>query len=165
MKQLLLLIFLFGLLLSKTFAANNSFKIAPFNPHVDSLSITRILSLSPQEVKRLTGYKLNLIERLEWKILQKKLKKNLGHPEVKKSKDTISTIALITGVLGLILLFIVPGVGFILLLIGIITGIIGLNNNDNPKSRRKALIGLIAGIVGVLLTLIALIAFVSGGWF
>ncbi len=120
------------------------------------------VSLSPKEIQHLTGRKMNLIERLQWKILQKKFKKIQA--EGNSSKDTISAISLITGIAGFVTLFLVPIAGFLLLLTAIITGIIGRKNNDNPKSRKKALIGLVLGLVAVGLIFIFAIAY-SGGFY
>ena len=164
LRPLLLIIFL-CLLLPETHALTSPPATITPAAYTDSASIIKITSLSVKEVQRLTGRKMNFLQKLQLKILQKKLKKSLRHEENKTSKDTISTIALITGIAGLVLLFLVPIAGFLLIITAIITGIIGLNNNDNPKSRTKALIGLVTALAGIALLLIALVIFASGGLF
>lgn len=165
MKHLILLFILLYFFLP--YGNTASFPVIKNKPSVisDSLSLNKILNLSPKDIQRLSGQKMNLIEKLELKIIQKKIKKNLSKADEKKSKETVSLIALITGILGLILLFIFPPVSFILILTAIITGIIGVNNNSNQKSRTKALIGLICGLVGVGIFIIALVAFATGAFF
>lgn len=159
--QLLLLMFMCCLFLPKTRAVT-----IPANTNTArsaaSVSNTQLLSLSPKEIQRLTGHKMNLMERLQWKkILQKKLRKT--HSQEKNSKDTISSISLLTGIVGFVLLFLFPVGGFLLLLTAIVTGIIGRKNNDNPKSAKKALIGLVLGLAAMGLILIFALAY-SGGF-
>ena len=101
------------------------------------------------------------MERLQWKILQKKLKKT--HAEEKTSKDTLSLIALIAGIAGLALIFFVPIAGFLLLVTAVVTGIIARNSSEDPKSRKKSLIGLVLGLTGIGLIIIALIAYAAVG--
>ena len=125
------------------------------------LSNSRLLSLAAKEIQHLTGHKMNLVERLQWKILQKKLKKTQA--KEKTSKDTLSLIALIAGIGGLGLLFFVPIAGFVLLLTAIVTGIVARNSTEDPKSRKNALIGLVLGLTGIGLIVIALIAYAAVG--
>ena len=161
MKPLLLLLLVLLASLPKNYAAT-----APSLPVADSVLI-KFASLSPKDIQKQTGHRLNLIQKTELKLLQKKIKKRVlsASADQQHKKDVVSTIALIAGVLGIVTLFLVPGVAFVLMLAAIITGIIGISNNPNPKSRTRALIGLIAGIAGILLTLLALIIFLSGSWF
>ena len=161
--RLLFLMMVLCFLLSKTYAvatANNS--IAPVSSAGSVLNAGQ-LSLSAKEIQRLTGHKLNLVERLQWKILQKKFKKTQA--KEKDSKDSLSLIALIAGAAGLVLLFIVPIAGFLLLLTAIVTGIIARNSSNDPKSRKKALIGLVLGLTGIGLIIIALIAYAAVGFY
>ena len=161
LKPLLLLLLVLLASLPKNYAAT-----APSLPVADSVLI-KFASLSPKDIQKQTGHRLNLIQKTELKLLQKKIKKRVlsASADQQHKKDVVSTIALIAGVLGIVTLFLVPGVAFVLMLAAIITGIIGISNNPNPKSRTRALIGLIAGIAGIILTLLALIIFLSGSWF
>ena len=159
--RLLLLLMMSGLFLQKTNAvtlpvsANKEIVAAAPVPN------TGLLSLSAKEIQHLTGHKMNLMERLQWKILQKKLKKT--HAEEKTSKDTLSVIALIAGIAGLALIFFVPIAGFLLLLTAVVTGIIARNSSDDPKARKKSLIGLVLGLTGIGLIIIALVAYAAVG--
>ena len=127
----------------------------------DSISLTASNSFSANEIQQVTGRKMNLTARLQWKIVQRKLKR-IADKE-RTSKDTLATIALVTGIVGFVLLFFVPIAGFLLLLTAIITGILGRKNNPNVKSRNKALIGLVLGLAAFGLILIFAIAY-SGGF-
>jgi uncharacterized membrane protein HdeD (DUF308 family) len=55
-----------------------------------------------------------------------------------------------------------PIVGFLLLLNAIITGLVARKNNENPRSRKKALIGLILGLVAYALIFVFAIAYAGG---
>ena len=158
--RLLFVFIALGLLLSKTNSAIlPSVPTSPIRPNA-SLPTTPFKTVSAKEVQQLTGRKMNLVERLRWKIVQKKIKKIQG--DEKTSKDTLSTIALITGIVGFVLLFFVPVAGLLLLLTAIITGILGRKNNQNQKSRNRALIGLVLGLAAFGLILIFAIAYSSG---
>ena len=159
--RLLLLMMMFCLLLPKINAVTT-----PVNPgapvnSASTISNSRLLSLSAKEIQHLTGHKMNLMERLQWKILQKKFKKT--QQKEKTSRDTLSLVALIAGIAGLGLLFLVPIAGFVLLLTAIVTGIVARNSTEDPKSRKNALIGLVLGLVGIGLIVIALIAYAAVG--
>jgi hypothetical protein len=159
--RLLLLMMVLCFLLPKTYAVTT-----PANPgapvsSAGSISNARLLSLSAKEIQHLTGHKMNLIERLQWKILQKKFKK--PQEKEKTSKNTLSLVALIAGIAGLGLIFFLPIAGFVLLLTAIVTGIVARNSTEDPKSRKNALIGLVLGLVGIGLVIIALIAWAAVG--
>lgn len=127
----------------------------------DSVSIPAFARVAVKEKHAYAGSKMNFIQKLQWKIVQKKFRKT-GFDKA-TSKDSLATIALIAGVAGFVLLFVVPIAGFVLLLTAIITGILGKKNNENPKSRKKALIGLVLGLVAFGLILAFAIAY-SGGF-
>ena len=159
--RLLLLMIVICFLLPKTFAITTPIKPnTPVNS-AGPISNSRLLSLSAKEIQHLTGHKMNLVERLQWKILQKKLQKKKG--KEKTSKDTLSLVAFIAGIAGLGLLFFVPVAGFILLLTAVVTGIVARNSTEDPKSRKNALIGLVLGLTGIGLIVIALIAYAAVG--
>jgi len=161
--RLLLLMMVLCLLLPTTQAVT-----LPGNANKAALSAgtapnSRLPSISAKEIQRLTGHKMNLMERCQWKILNKKLRKTQA--KEKSSKGTLSIIALIAGIAGLALIFFVPIAGFFLLLTAIVTGIIARNSSDDPKSRKKALIGLVLGLTGIGLVIIALIAYAAVGFY
>ncbi len=164
LKPLLLSILVLCIISIKAYAATSPSGHNSFALHVDSALLKKIISLNQNEIHRLRGHKLHFLQRIEWRILQRKIKKSVVNADEKNPKETVAFISLITGLLGLVLIFLIPILGFPLLLTAIITGIIGMNNNKDPKSRRNAIIGLIAGSLGLLLILLALAAF-AGGFF
>jgi len=158
--RLLLLFILMSFQAPKTIAATpQALMHTQFN---DSVSTSDLPNLLSKQMQALTAQKMNLVQRLQWKILQKKFKKLLPEVKDQKSKDTLSTIALVSGVAGFVLLFLFPLVGFLLLLNAIITGFVARKNNENPKSRKKALIGLILGLVAYALIFVFAIVYAGG---
>ena len=159
--RLLLVLMLLSVLFTKTNAVTVPVTIPVKFASADSMSIAASKSFSAKEIQKRTGGKMNLAARLQWKILQRKLQR-IADKE-RTSKDTLSTIALVTGIVGFLLLFFVPIAGFLLLLTAIITGILGRKNKPNTKSRNRALIGLVLGLAAFGLILIFAIAY-SGGF-
>ena len=157
------------LLLLLMFLPGIHFASAPYKANAlmlekSPVAVTNKPVVPATSVHQQTGHKMNFFQRWQWKIIQKKIARKFQREEGKKtSKDTLANIALIAGIAGLPLLFLIPIAGFALLITAIITGILGMSKNDNPKSHRKALIGLIIGAVATGLIIIAVIAFVSGG--
>ena len=156
--RLLLLLILLSLVTPKMYAATPQANMHTQLSFNDSVSTTDF----SKQTQDFTAQKMNLVQRLQWKILQRKFKKLLPEVKDQKSKDTLSTIALISGVAGFVFLFLFPIVGFLLLLNAIITGLVARKNNENPKSRKKALIGLILGLVAYGLILVFAIAYAGG---
>lgn len=112
----------------------------------------------------------SFLQKLEYKILQKRLKYLVAHPKDKTASgnNVLSTVALVLGILALGLLFI-PGVAVGSLIAApaaLITGIIALGKGyDNTKgSRAKAIIGIVLGSIIVAIFLLALALFASGGF-
>lgn len=158
LKNLLLVFLLVMICLQKNFAASSPLLHSP----ADSAALLKQGSVLQQQITATSGYKMNFLHRLQWKWIQKKIKKKMRlAEEVEKNKNTVSTIALICGVGGLVVLFLVPVLGFLMMLTGIVTGAIGMSNNSNKKSRIKALIGLVAGAAGIVLVGAFIIAFAA----
>ncbi len=123
----------------------------------DSIYSGKPLIIIPGKVKWGNVKKMKLKDKISLKILQKALKKNLGRyaAEEPKESKTIGILSVVTGGIGLILLFAGTPIFLIFSLAGIILGIIGLKN----QKKTLALIGIILGGVTILLLLIALLAF------
>ena len=125
----------------------------------DSTVYKAISRLSPKAVEEAMGKKLHWYQKLELKIIQKKLRKaaiNDEHP-VSKSAKVLSVISLIAGALAWIVLLVGFGWGvFIFTLASIITGIIAVSTNKNKgnKYRTMAIIGIVLGGVMVALAVI-----------
>ncbi len=107
--------------------------------------------------------KVGFIKKLQYKILQKKLK-YLSNKFDEGTQSKTNVLSIISLALGLITVIgVVASVGVITLIaapLAVITGIIALNNKSNSKgSKAMARIGLILGSLLILLLIIALIAY------
>lgn len=113
--------------------------------------------------------KPGFIQKLEYKILQKRVKRLSAHRQDNTSgKNTLSTVSLLLGILALVTIFI-PGIAIVALVAApaaIATGIIALGKhyNNNKASRAKAIIGIVLGSLFILFFLVVLILFLSGGF-
>lgn len=158
-----------ALLCSLLFVANAaSFPVAPVRhaPITDSTLAGPFSRMTPKAIEEATGKKLGMLQKLQVKILQKKLKKQLRSEDDSTSSSTkaLSVISLVTSGLGLILLFTAASGAFLIFaLAGVVTGIIALSNNNSRQHRTMAILGLVLGGVAIILLGIVILAFV-GGW-
>ena len=127
------------------------------NPGLD------LRKIKTKEIERLTGKKLSFFEKLQLKILQKKLIKfEKGEPTAKQKKQ--GTLSMLCGFVSFIVLFISP---LVLLAIpfgvlALVFGIQSLKGNSNAK----AILGVVTGGLSILLFLVALAivaAMLAGG--
>ncbi len=107
-------------------------------------------------------------ERLQSKVLQNVIAKKIARLAKDKgeSNKKLSTISLILGLAGVVFVF-VPYVSILVLLLApaaIVTGIIALKDNDDKRSRTKAIIGIVAGAVPLLVVIALLAIFTAGGF-
>ena len=107
-------------------------------------------------------------ERLQRRVLQKVVTKKIARLAVDKheNKKKLSTISFILGLAGIAFVF-VPYVSILVLLLApaaIVTGIIALKDNEDKKSRTKAIIGIVAGAVPLLIIVALLAVFAVGGF-
>jgi hypothetical protein len=121
------------------------------------------------------GYpkKAGFLRQLRYKLALKSVKclsKSLDEG-TKTKKNVLSTISLVLGIIGAVVVFIpgIAGIAFILGPAALTTGIIavGKRYNNSKADRAKAIIGLVLGGLLVLLGIIGLLviaAFFSGGW-
>ena len=122
-----------------------------------------VRKIKTKEIERLTGKKLNFFEKLQLKILQKKLKNfEKGEPTEKQKKQ--GTLSMLCGFVSFILLFISPLVLLAIPLgvLALVFGIQSLKGNSNAK----AILGVVTGGLSLLLILVALIlvaALLAGG--
>jgi hypothetical protein len=135
----------------------------------DSTLAGVLSTLTPQAIEQATGRKMGRLRKLQLKILQKKLRKQVLSDKKPTTRSTkvLSVISMITGALGLIALL--SGLGFFLFLFtiaSIITGIIALSNNDSKKHRTMAILGLVLGGITIAITLVASLVSLAllGGW-
>ena len=113
--------------------------------------------------------KPGFLQKLEYKIVQKKVKRLLAHraDEPATRKNVLSTISMVLGILAILVLFI-PSISVIALVAGpaaLITGIIALGKkyNNSKASRAKAIIGIVLGSVFILFLLVAILFVIAGG--
>ncbi len=155
MKKIFPLLLCFTILLPTLYAATSPAKGEILFFYSDSSYAKKPLISIHDQINFGSGRKTTLIDRIKLKIAQKIIKKKLsGHSadEPKESK-TLGILSVVTGGIGLILLFAGTPVFLIFSLAGIILGIIGLKN----KKKTLALIGIILGAVPILLLVIALL--------
>jgi uncharacterized membrane protein HdeD (DUF308 family) len=94
--------------------------------------------------------------------------KKLAHlsEDKAKNKTKLATISFILGLAGIAFVFI-PYVSILVLLLApaaIVTGIIALKDNEDKKSRTKAIIGIVAGAVPLLIAVAIFAIFAVGGF-
>jgi hypothetical protein len=140
----LLLINLFAL---QTFAA-----VVP-SPTVTppSLDFTK---MKAKEIEKLTGKKLNLLQKIELKLLQKKMGKKTGDDEMTEKQKKKASLSMILGITSIVFLFI-PVIGILAIpmaILAIIFGASSMKGNSNTKS----IVGVVTGGVTLLLFVIAL---------
>lgn len=163
------LFLLFCLLLSTAHAA--TFPAAPVGPPADSAVKQSILQWSPKAIEKATGKKLSWYQKLQVKILQKRLSKVTQGEEspISQSTKVLSVVSLVASSLAIITL--IAGLGAVVLLFlltGLITGIIALasNRGKGNKYRTMAILGVVLSGVVILLAAIVLAAWAAwgGGW-
>jgi hypothetical protein len=68
---------------------------------VKNLSEKQLTEITPAEFSEITGKKLTFKEKLALKMVQKKIKKSLNHPQKAKSQVLALILVLLVGVLGI----------------------------------------------------------------
>ena len=142
---------LFGMFTMPVFAAVTPSEPTDKNPVID------IRKIKAKEIERLTGKKLTLLEKIQLKILQKKLKK-YDDEEITTKQKKQATWSMILGILSIVLLFI-PGIGLLAIpaaILAIIFGVQSIKGNSNAKG----IVGIVTGSVTLFLILLA-IAFIA----
>ena len=134
------------------------------------LSMDEFLNLKPKEIAKRTGTKMGFLDRLAFRIVQKKMKKQAAKAE-RNGKTNSSGLGVATLVVGslaalsAILMWILPG--FLLLalvfgLTGTIMGAIARSNGDSSGAATAGFImSLVAGSLALLLLILAIAVFAS----
>ena len=159
-------IFLFVLLVTTTLLQPLfAITVAPSLPPPEPQPKTAAPVITLKDWEKATGKRLNFLQRLQWKLAQKPIRKLAANGTATEKQKKLGKLSLIFGVTGLVMLFI-PYIGLLGIGLGIAAFILGLKSVKG-NSNTPGLIGLIAGSLTLLLTLIAVIAlaaFLSGGW-
>jgi hypothetical protein len=113
--------------------------------------------------------KQSLVQKLEWKLFEKKLKKQAAHLRAGSTgtKSTLSTIALILAIATMALLFIptLAGFAFFLGIGALVTGIISLTRKNKSRSTKtKSIIAVVVGGLILLGWVVLIIALAAGGF-
>ena len=160
MKLLLFSALLFmGTLLQPAFALTT----LPAPNHIVALPATAPAKMTIKEWEKATGKKLPLLQRLTWKLAQKRMSKP-GNENVTEKQRKLGRLSMIFGIAGLVLLFLpnilaIAGIG-----LGIAAFILGLKSVKG-NSNTPGIVGLIAGSLTLLLTVLAVAiaaAFIAG---
>lgn len=108
--------------------------------------------LTLKDVSRVTGRKLTLKQKLQFILLQYRLKKLPR--QVSGKQNTQATVSMILGILSILLLLTPIGILSIpAAIVGLVLGLISLKGNSNTKG----IVGVITSSVTLLLILLAII--------
>lgn len=173
MKKVLLPVTIFILLssFSKTELVLPSNLKAPLKKEIflmnDKESMEKISSLKIKEIKKNTGKKFNLIEKISFKLFQHQLKKELNK-SISDEPSKKGKTSKILGIIGLVLLF-VPYATLAALplsIIAIVTGTDAAKENPNDKNARTGkILGWITLGLFVVFLLAALLFIAYAGFF
>jgi Flp pilus assembly protein TadB len=114
--------------------------------------------------------KQSLLQKLQWKLLQKRIKQVSHHRAASTGRESVlSTIALILGLLGVLFLFIssLAGLSILFAVGALITGFIALSKRNKANgTKTKAIIAVVLGGLTLLLWLVIIVAFIGflGAW-
>ena len=113
-----------------------------------------IQKLKPADVEKMTGRKMNLIQKLKFKLLQKKLKK-FEKETLTKKQENQAVASLVLGLFSLLCLFIPFAIFFSIpaAILAIIFGAKSLKGNSNAKG----IIGIVSGGLTLILLVVAII--------
>lgn len=158
------LLLIFGVLVLPAGAATYPAAMNKPGAYPDSTLSTAISALTPETLQKASGKKPGLLQKLQLKLVQKKLRKAMRQDDGSTTKATkvLSVISMVSS--GLALGFLIAGWGvpfLILTLVGIITGIIALSNNNSRKHRTMAVIGLALGAINITLAILAVLAAIA----
>jgi hypothetical protein len=125
----------------------------------DTASIKLPIKITPAYVERLTGKKLNFFQRLELKLLQKKIRKQIDDPELVAKSLRDGRRSLIFGILAIGLLFI-PLLGILGIASAVLALVFGIKSLKY-QSNANAIIGTVLGGLVLLLFLIVIAVLVA----
>jgi hypothetical protein len=121
-----------------------------------------IETLTPKQFEKATGKKLRFKDRIAYRLLQWKLRKQ-HHNEVDEVHRKQGHLSLLLGIASVVFLFI-PEIGILsigLAIAAIVLGILSLRGNSNTPG----VIGIVCGGTVLFAVLLAVIVLTSSGWF
>ncbi len=129
-----------------------------------NVPLNKLMSSTPAEIEKITGKKLNFVERIQLKLFQKKILKYSpeegGEPTAKQKKQ--GKLSMILGISS-ILLLLIPYVGILSIPAAIAAMVLGIKSIKG-NSNTQGIIGLITGSVTLFIILIAILVIASGGF-
>ena len=125
----------------------------------DTATVKPPVKVTPADIERLTGKKLNFFQRLELKLLQKKIRKQIDDPELVAKSLRDGRRSLIFGILAIVLLFI-PLLGILGIASAVLALVFGFKSLKY-QSNANAIIGTVLGGLVLLLFLIAIAVLVA----
>jgi hypothetical protein len=149
---LLLLLCLYG---SGSYAT-----VSPTPPYAPSFSIT-FKSIKPKVIENMLGRKLTLLQKIELRILQKKLSRHAFGPTdtITEKQKKQAKLSMTLGICSIALLFlggVVGGIGLLAFpaaIAAVVLGIISLKGNSNTQG----IVGVITGGLTLALFLLAIL--------
>ena len=125
--------------------------------------IKKIIDLSPREFEKLTGKHLSLKEKISFKILKWKLKRDLKHAPEKMSNgkfEKMARMSMIFGIGAFIIAFL-PFGSFLAIPSALLAIILGAVSIKKVEKKTNSIIGIVLGSAFLVLLLIAIAVFVS----
>lgn len=125
-------------------------------PGLKGITATQFTELSPREYEKATGNKLKWKEKIVYRIVKAKLKKNTRSEPTEKQK-MLGFLSFVFGLLAIGFAFIPSGIGIISILFavaGLVLGIKSLKGNSN-------LMGLLGLILSGAVLFVIILAFIA----
>jgi hypothetical protein len=153
----LIFFFLLSFLLNTAHAAATpSFKA------IASSSNINIGKIKPGVIEKLTGKRMTLLQKIQLKLLQKRIRRIDGDGEMTEKQKDWATTSLVLGLssFGLVLIPIIGILAIPAAILAIVFGVKSLKGNSNTKG----IIGIVAGGLFLLLFVAAIVIILSNGF-
>lgn len=148
------------LLLVFIFSNNINAATTPAFPQFKEFVSINPQKIKPGDIEKITGKKMTLIQKLQFWLIQKKIKRS-GDPEKLSQKQKgQAMISMIMGISGFFLLLVPFGVAILaipLSILAIVFGALSLKGNSNAMG----IIGIVTGGITLLLLVLAIIILVA----
>jgi hypothetical protein len=142
--------------------ANNLLKDKPSK----QITLQQFLTLTPKQFQKATGVKLTFTQKIGYKLLQWKLKKQqrLQNPPNGNKADRTADFALGAGIMTWICALgglLIPGISIVAIPFALIALIAGAVSHKKTSKKTKSVVGMVLGGLYLLLLGIAIIAFAN----